>query len=184
MKPSIWRKPRTLCTRTPRVSALHAALSATLFAFPMLFAAAPAGAVQFSVTNLGTLGGTYSGAQGINAAGQVVGYAGTSGDAAIHAFLWQSGSMQDLGTLGGTDSSATGINAAGQVVGYAYTTSAAKHAFLWQSGSMQDLGTFGGTYSSASGINAAGQVVGTSTTSGNAPRAFLWQSGTMMPPAP
>ena len=115
MKPSIY------CTLTPHASALHAAL----FALPMLFAAAPASAAQFSVTKLGALGGTNSVAQGINAAGQVVGNASTSGYAgtyAYHAFLWQSGSMQDLGTLGGTYSSAHGINAAGQVVGWAART--------------------------------------------------------------
>jgi len=172
-------------TTTACVSAQHAALSRafsrSLLAFPVLFAVAPAGAaVQFSVVDLGTLGGSSSSATAINGAGQVVGNAGTSGNAASRAFLWQSGSMQDLGTLGGTSSYANGVNAAGQVVGYAHISgNAANHAFLWQSGSMQDLGTLGGTRSDASGINAAGQVVGTATTSNAASHAFLWQSGRM-----
>src|SRR5262245_46099063 len=59
---------------------------------------------SYAVTDLGTLGGTASYAYGINSAGQVVGYAYTSDNAAtIHAFLYQDGvGMKDLGTLGGS----------------------------------------------------------------------------------
>lgn len=104
------------CTLTPHTF-MHAALRAALFALPVLLAAAPVGAAQFSVTKLGTLGGICSGARAINDAGQVVGYSHISGNTDYRAFLWQSGSMQDLGTLGGPSSYANGINAAGQVVG-------------------------------------------------------------------
>lgn len=72
--------------------------------------------LTYTAIDLGTLGGSYSQAEAINARGQVVGYSLTS-NGQTHAFLWQDGVMTDLGTLGGSNSSALGINSAGRVVG-------------------------------------------------------------------
>src|SRR5688500_8724284 len=77
--------------------------------------------LSYSVIDLGTLGGSFSQADDINAFGQVVGRsARSSGDR--HAFLWQNGVMADLGTLGGAISSsyANAISDAGHVVGGSY----------------------------------------------------------------
>ncbi len=114
------------------------------------------------LTDLGTLGGTESGATGLNNIGQVVGYATTyTGES--HAFLFEHDRMRDLGTLGGTASRANGINEAGQIVGSANVAGTNKsHAFLYADGKMRDLGTSHGDHSIAWCINKAGHVVGSS----------------------
>ena len=87
-----------------------------------------------TVTDLGTVGGTFSRAVAVNGNGQVVGESYTAGDAATHAFSWtQKGGIVDLGTLGGTFSAASAVNGSGQVVGESYPAgNAATHAALWQ----------------------------------------------------
>jgi probable HAF family extracellular repeat protein len=125
---------------------------------------------------LGTLAGyASSAAQGINAAGAVVGYATTS-TGRTQAFLYSGGSMVGLGTpKGDANSAAEAINSAGQIVGYAYPTSGPSHAFLYSNGTMTDLGTLSGdSTSQALAINDSGQVVGYSGGS-----AFLYSGGAM-----
>ena len=59
---------------------------------------------RYTVTDLGTLGGTYSYAYGLNDADVVAGGAATTtqtNGVAETAFLWYGGHMIDLGTLGG-----------------------------------------------------------------------------------
>ncbi len=137
-----------------------------------------------AMSDLGTLGGDQSWAQGINVRGDVIGTSSTGVPGEYHGFLRTSGvfgllklglpgpifnmgPMQDLGTLGGTTSYPNDLNAARQVVGYSKAplnspTSAGgtvEHAFLWQNGAMQDLGAGQGR-SEATAINTSGQVVG------------------------
>jgi len=59
---------------------------------------------RYTVTDLGTLGGTASFAEGINNRGSVEGVSTLLGDFVQHAFLWRKGVMTDLGTLGGPNS--------------------------------------------------------------------------------
>jgi probable HAF family extracellular repeat protein len=134
--------------------------------------------VSYTVTDLGTLGGTYSGATGINASGQVVGSSYTA-SGQLHAFLYDSTGMHDLGTLGGAGSGANGINASGQIVGSAQNASGSYHAFLYDGTGMHDLGTLGtgATTSSALGIDGSGRIVGVSDTAFDASEhAFLYNS--------
>jgi len=130
------------------------------------------------MTDLGTLGGDFSRAQFINAAGQVAGLSATAASQ-LHAFSWQHGVITDIGTLGGGFSLPTGLSPAGAVVGSSPTSSGPTHAFLWRDGVLQDLGTLGGDYSSPTAINARGQVVGESRNAAGEAHAFLWEAGAM-----
>jgi len=134
---------------------------------------------------MGTLGGVYSEALGINDAGQIVGDSDTAtGD--DHAFLYSNGIIRDLGTLGGTWSYAAAINAVGQVVGGAQTATGESHPFLYGGGIMGDLGTLGTPpccvppYAYAVAINASGDIVGQSTTGTYNTHAFFYRSGLMV----
>jgi probable HAF family extracellular repeat protein len=136
-------------------------------------------ALPATITDLGTLGGSYSSAGGINASGQVVGDLATAGNGPDHAFLYSGGVMHDLGTLGGSSSAAIGINASGQVVGISFTTGTSypSDAFLYSGGIMIDLNSLlpadsGWQLSSASAINDSGQIVGYGSINGQY-HAFL-----------
>jgi len=140
------------------------------------------------ITDLGTLGGSYSQAYALNDDGHVVGYSYIAGNTTQHAFSWtQAGGLVDLGLPpGGTASFATAVNASGQVAGY-FSGAGIAHTFFWsQSVGLIDLGTLGGAYSypaalSPNAMNDNGQVVGYSTTASGTQHAFSWtQSGGMI----
>jgi probable HAF family extracellular repeat protein len=126
------------------------------------------------VTDVGTLGGNYSVAYGMSAAGHVVGSSLTSaGDE--HAFLWSNGVISDINAFGGEYSSARGVNSSGTAVGFSYLPNGAFHAFVRTGAVVTDLGTLGGDYSQANAINDAGQVVGEAYLAGNTKvHGFLW----------
>lgn len=145
----------------------------------LLFAASSCCAQMYTVTDLGTLGGSQSVANGINASGQVVGWSYTAGDNFIHAFRTAPNSpihhgRDDLHTLAGvSESVAYGINDSGQVAGVSFLPgNEVVHAFRTAPNkrinpAKDDLGTLGGTASYGYGINSSGQVVGVSLTIGD-----------------
>ncbi len=116
---------------------------------------------QGEVTDLGTFGGDYASALGINDLGQIVGYfALPSGH--HHAFLYTDGVMTALGPFGEEAISvATAINDSGMITGFAtdsYMVSA--RAFLYNNGIMTDISPFDSRESYARDINNHGQVAG------------------------
>lgn len=120
-------------------------------------------AVTYNMTDLGTLGGSFSYAESISSNGNIVGYSQTA-NGSVHAFLWKDGVMQDLGTLGDR-SYATAVNSKGEVVGYSTVNHGTPHAFIWRNGKMDDLGTLVGLETIAFDINDNSQIVGYSLTS-------------------
>ena len=138
-------------------------------------------AVTYSVTELGSLGGTRTIANAVNSSGQVAGYSYNSGDLNYHAFITGPNGIGffDLGTLPGTiNSVANGINDSGRVVGtlssaFSINSPSSIRAFVTgpNGADISVLGYLGGTgtyvgFQSVSnwgqGINNAGQVTGAS----------------------
>jgi len=136
----------------------------------------------YTVTELGTLGGTTSTAAGMSRTGNVVGTSTLVGDATSDSFIYANGTMTDLGTLGGSYGLADGANSSGAVVGYSYPPGNLQiDPFVNSNGTMTDLGTLGGVggFSVAKAVNDAGTIIGDSITAGGAPHAFIYSNGVM-----
>lgn len=140
---------------------------------------------RYKVIDLGTLGGTYSYAYGLNNAGVVAGGAATAsqlGGLFQTAFLWDGGPPINLGTLGGPacpacNSEAGGPNANGVSAVVSETANLDKNnedfcgfgtnrqclAAIWKEGALKALPTLrGGNNAQALWINGQGLVVGVS----------------------
>src|SRR5213592_544702 len=113
-----------------------------------------------TITDLGTLGGPPVSASGVNNAGQIVGWSGSTSGSAFRPWLWENGTLTDLGTpVGFTWGQALDINEAGQVAGFGFNATGSARALLWSGGQMTDLGDLGGGISLAFGLDDAGQIV-------------------------
>ena len=127
--------------------------------------------------DLGTLGGTFSRAFGVNGQGQVVGESTTS-NGSTRAFIWENGVMRKVEALKSVFSRAHAINNAGTIVGEFHGPGQKSHAFQVKNGVLTDLGTFGGNLSLALAVNNVGTVAGWAQTASGGPHLFVYRNGT------
>jgi len=133
------------------------------------------------MTDLGTLGGTWSTATAINGSGEIVGTSALA-NGLFSAFYSNGSGMTSVGTFSGTHGSsyAMAVNDYGEIVGDAQNAHGFANAFLSEGSGLVDLGTLGGTQSYAYGVNDAGTVVGYSLLSDNSSHAFVYSNGVML----
>lgn len=137
----------------------------------------------YSVTDLGTLGGTNSEAFGINNKGQIVGSADTgeyseTWGRTYRGFLYEDGKMTELGVLGRDKwSRATGINEQGVIVGESINQVGClvdHQSFIFKGGRMSKLELDGKFYTSMGGVNDSGHYCGLGNFKKGGIRAFLF----------
>ena len=144
---------------------------------PATQASALVASPSYTIEDLGVFpdGGGASLATGINAAGDVSGYADHS-TPGYTAFRWSNGTLTDLGDLG-CGAHGNAINNSATVVGYSNVSCAESDKAGFQStpGGLQDIGNLpnGSRPTIANAINASGQIVGTSVTDHGTNRAFI-----------
>jgi probable HAF family extracellular repeat protein len=133
---------------------------------------------QYTIVDLGDLGGGFGRARAINGLGQVAGEALLPVAGTVdRAVVWQAGAVADLGTLGGLQSAGLSINNAGTVCGWAQDASGHTLPALWNGSAVTALPTLGGAAGTAWGINDAGTAVGHSYLSAGGYHATLWSAG-------
>jgi probable HAF family extracellular repeat protein len=153
-----------------RYLCIATAACAALYIFDDGVRAAGGPAANYSITDLGSLGGGRTTPMGINNRGAVVGFSNTV-EGLTRGFLYTGGSLVDLGTLGGDESFAYRINDNGLIVGRAQDESGRFHAFVTRlSGGAITMSSLDarvdGDFGAALGINSAGDVAGYYTTAG------------------
>jgi probable HAF family extracellular repeat protein len=141
---------------------------------------------NWSLTDLGTLGGSETFADSINDLGQVVGMSRVTGDSGTHAFFYDNGVMQDLAPINSGDIRASfrlGLNNSGRIVSGVVTDDAYYPAIYdRQSGQTTTLGSLGSTSGFtgvATAINNSGMAVGISYLSSGVRHGFVYRNGTM-----
>jgi probable HAF family extracellular repeat protein len=164
---------------------------------------------QYTIQDVGTLGGNSSVAYDVNNAGRVSGGAAVAGGS-LHAFKWDQGPVKDLGTLGGLNATAAGRAGRDELAIVSETaaidplaqdfcgfhTSSVCVAAVWRNGGMSPLPGLGGVNSAALTSNTQGVAIGLAEDgvhdgSCMAPQkthfqATIWENGQIrvLPPLP
>jgi probable HAF family extracellular repeat protein len=146
-----------------RIAALAACMVATA-----------ATAADWTLVDIGTLGGPGSYGAAVNNDGTVVGCADVL-PAGAHAFAWKDGVMRDLGLASDAEGSscALAINDQGMIAG----RSATREVVIWNGAAITRLGVQG----DVGGINRFGVLVGTYEAGGGMTRAFRYSAGRLTP---
>ncbi|MEP0847384.1 MAG: hypothetical protein HRF50_11285 [Phycisphaerae bacterium] len=115
---------------------------------------------EYSVIDLGTLGGPTAAGFAVNDFGRVAGMS-TRMDANVRGFLWDDGLTEVAPLAGDQQSAALGVTDGDLVVGMSYDLGELNvHGFAWQAGSATPLGNF-----APRGVSDNGLIVGYVTVS-------------------
>jgi probable HAF family extracellular repeat protein len=113
---------------------------------------------QLTFTTIDVPGAGFTGAEGINTAGDVVGYYGDTNSGPFHSFLLSGGLFTFIDYPGASSTVATGINDSGVVIGY--TGNIRVHGFLYEAGTFVPIRHGTDTATFTMGINNVREVVG------------------------
>ncbi len=134
--------------------------------------------IQYTAIDIGGLGGNESVGEGINASGQITGFANKPGGP--DPFVYTPGSgILDLGISG----YGYAINDRGQVTGELNVTGGYEHTFLYTPGAgVVDLGSGGFPFSGGGGINNSGVIAGSNYAPGSpgSSEAYIFTPGSGM----
>jgi probable HAF family extracellular repeat protein len=146
-------------------------LAAVAFGLAAVAASAQLPARDWTIVDLGSLGGTMTNATAMSDNGHIVGCSERAGGG-LHAFIYRDGVMSDLDPNGapGVTSCAFAVNNSGVVAGRI-----GEEIVVWSGGVATRLGVEGWP----EGINEAGIVVG-SLKFGTSVRAFMWNRGAIV----
>jgi probable HAF family extracellular repeat protein len=156
----------------------------SLFVLNLLLQSTEAAPKKPSFTTIDPPGTSYSGAYGINAAGEIVGFY-LDDNGGTHGYLLSQGQFSTIDPPGTTFSSTTGINPAGEIVGVYTDAAFGAHGYLLSHGHFSTIDFPGAFYTDAFSINPAEEIVGYYGDANGALHGFLLSQGhftTIAPP--
>lgn len=134
---------------------------------------------DYTIIDIGTLGGSQSQAADLNIAVEIVGSSTISDGSSLSAFLWREGSILPLTASDAISSRALAINDSGQVVGTVISgTDDAPRQWpaLWAGDLVTKLATISATAGTARAINNEGLIAGNSIVANeDENHLLLWQ---------